>query len=263
MTDNNNISFTLITGSSSGIGKALARECASRGMNLYLVSLPGTGLPELAGELSETYGIRTEYLETDLEAEHSHNEVCRFSEEKQLRINMLINNVGVGYNGDFENMEETHITRMMMLNMKTTTLLTQMALPELKRHPKAYILNLCSMAAFIPIPGKSIYSATKAYVLYFTKSLQYELKGTGIQVSCVVPAGVPTNRNVIERIKHTSWIGKKLTQSPETVARYAISGLFEKKTVIFPGNKLKTFFLGASIIPQGLVNRIMTREFRK
>ncbi|MFZ5432103.1 MAG: SDR family NAD(P)-dependent oxidoreductase [Bacteroidota bacterium] len=263
MTENNKNTYTLITGASSGIGMALARECASRGMNLYLVSLPGTGLPELASELSDACGIQTEFLETDLEAEQSHAEVYRYSQERQLRINMLINNVGVGYNGDFEKMEEAHITRMMMLNMKTTTLLTQLALPELKSHHRAYILNLCSMAAFIPIPGKSIYSATKAYVLYFTKSLQSELKATGIQVSCVVPAGVPTNSNVIDRIKHTSWFGKKLIQSPETVARHALTGLFAGKTVIFPGNKLKALYLAGSILPQGLVNRLMTKEFRK
>jgi uncharacterized protein len=152
---------------------------------------------------------------------------------------------------------------MLILNIRTTTLLTQAFLPELQKSPKAYILNLGSMAAFTPLPGKSIYSASKAYILYFSKALQLELQHTGISVSCVVPMGVPTNKQVIERIRHASWFGRHFTMTPEQVAFQSINGMLKGRSIIFPGRELKTFFWISGIIPQGIVNALMKREFSR
>ena len=263
MHNNNCRHFTLITGASSGIGKALAFECASRGMNVFLVSLPGTGLPEITGTISKQFNVDAGYLETDLSEPSAHMTVFEQVKIRKITINMLINNVGVGYNGRFEDLSEIHINEMLLLNLRATTLLTQVFLPELKKSGEAHILFLGSMAAFMPLPGKSIYSASKAYILYLSRALQMELHGTGIKVSCVVPMGVPTNKNVIDRINHSSWFGRHMTKTPEEVAFLAIDGMLKGKGIIFPGRKLKSFFWMAGIIPQGILFKAVKKEFSR
>lgn len=263
MNNEQNGLFTLITGASSGIGKALAFECASRGMHVFLVSLPGTGLPGISGEIANQFKVRAEYLETDLSEPAAHQTVLEQVKNRNISINMLVNNVGVGYNGRLEELSEVQISEMLLLNLRATTLLTQVFLPELKKSGNAHILFLGSMAAFMPLPGKSIYSASKAYILYFSRALQMELQDTGIQVSCVVPMGVPTNKNVIDRIKHSSWFGRHLIKSPEEVAFLSIDGMMKGKSIIFPGSNLKSFFWMAGIIPQGILLSAMKKEFSR
>jgi len=253
--------FTLITGASSGIGKALAFECAKRGMNLFLISLPETGLPDMAKKISDEYYVEIKYFEINLTDENAHNAIHNQLLSNNITINILINNVGVGYNGYFEKLTEDKISDMLMLNIRMTTLLTQIMVPELKKLPKAYILNISSFAAFSPLPGKSIYAASKAYVLYFTRAIRQELKSTNISVSGLFPAGVPTNSLVQERIRKSGWLSKSMVLSPEKTARTAISGLLKGKEIIIPGNRTKAIFLLGSWMPQGLVLKMITREF--
>jgi len=254
---------TLITGASSGIGKALATECAKRGMNLLLVSLPQTGLKEFSEELRSTFGITVNYLETDLLTKDSHKEVFEFAHNNNFLINVLINNVGVGYNGRFDAMQEQKVSNMLQLNIMTTTLLTQIFLPDLQKGPKAHILNMGSFCSFTPLPGKSVYAASKAYILFLTKALRNELKGSKITVSAVFPAGVPTNQQVASRIKKSGWLGQSLSSSTEEVARRAIEGMLKGKEIIFPKKRLKTFFFFARGLPHGLLLYLLAREFRR
>lgn len=251
----------LITGASSGIGKALAIECAKKGMNLLLVSLPQTGLQELCHELRNTFGITVYYFETDLLEKDSHLEVLEFARKSTLMVNVLINNVGVGYNGRFDAMPEQKVSNMLQLNIITTTLLTQAFLPELQKAPRAHILNLGSLGSFSPLPGKSVYAASKAYILYLTKALRHELNGSKITVSAVFPAGVPTNQVVASRIKKSGRVGRSLSSTAEEVARCSIDGMLKGKEVILPGKRLKSFLLIAKALPQGFLIHLMAREF--
>jgi NAD+-dependent farnesol dehydrogenase len=254
--------YTLITGASSGIGKALSEECAQRGMNLFLVSLPNTGLPEIASELCSRYGIHCAVLEMDLQQQGSHHKVYEFARERGLKVNVLINNVGTGFNGKLETMSEYEISNMLMLNMVATTLLTQLFLPDLRTAPKSHILNFSSLAAFLPLPGKCVYAASKAYVMYLTRALRRELRGSSVNVSGVFPAGVPTNKLVLERIRRSTKLAQSLTSSVEQVAREGIDGMLKNKAVIFPGRKLKSFVFTFSVVPQGFMLYLAEKEFR-
>jgi uncharacterized protein len=255
--------FTVITGASSGIGKALAEECAGRKMNLYLIDLPGTGLPSFSKEMSLNHQISVEFLEIDLSGVNAHQEVFNFSSSKNLHINTLINNVGIGHNGNLETLSEEKVTEMLLLNARITTLLIRLYIPELKKQEQAYILNMCSMGAFLPLPGKSVYSASKAYVLFLTRAVQYELRATGISVSAAFPAGVPTNDTVKERIQNSGTIARSLVKTAGYVARQAIKGMLRKQEIIFPGNRIKAFFFLFSALPQGIALKLMYREFLK
>lgn len=255
--------YTLITGASSGIGKALAVECATRGQNLFLIDLPGTGLPKLSTSLSELYGVHTCILETDLSRYDAHQEIFGYVISQNISVNILINNVGSGHNGNLENTDDIKITSMILLNMNTTTLLCKVFLPMLKENSRSFILNVCSLAAFTPLPGKSVYAASKAFVLFFSKALNAELSQSGVSVSAVFPAGVPTNDLVKKRISQSSRIAKFLVTDAELVARRAIEGMFRRKEIIFPGKRIKAIFYASSFVPQGLVLRFMSGEFKR
>jgi NAD+-dependent farnesol dehydrogenase len=255
--------YTVITGASSGIGRALAMECAQKGMNLLLVSLPNTGLPEFASELEQYFEISVKFQEINLCDNNAQTKVLHFTNENKLKVNCLINNVGVGFNGQFEAMPAEKITQMFMLNMLTTTLMTQLFVPILRQAPRGYILNMGSLAAFSALPGKSIYAASKAYVMYLTRALASELKGSNLSVTGVFPAGVPTNHLVKNRLDKGTILARSLTTSMEEVARCSIDGMLKGKEIVFPGRKLKTFYHTAAFLPQGLILYFATREFRR
>jgi len=255
--------YTLITGASQGIGKALARECAGRKMNLFLVSLPGTGLPALAESLSEENGVRVEILETDLMQPESLQIIASSLINNGISVDTLINNVGVGYNGHFPKLESDKIIRMIMLNMQTTTLLTLLLLPDMISLPRARIMNMCSIASWLPLPGKSIYSATKAYVLYFSEALRQELKHTGITVTSVSPLGVPTNDQVRERIKSSGIVARKAVMETGEIARIAVEGMVKGEKTIIPGKMNKLVFTVANLLPFGLVMQMARKEIMR
>ncbi len=260
---NKTISCTLITGASSGIGEAFSRECAKRGQNLLLVSMPKTGLPALAYEIKQTYGVACRFFETDLCQENSYKIVFEYAKINNLKISALINNVGVGYNGSFGSMGDYKLRNMICLNVLTTTLFTQEYLALLQNEKKPFILNVGSLGSFAPTPGKSIYSATKAYVLFFTKSLRVELKTTNITVAAVFPAGVPTNQKIISRIEKQGRLAKSLTTTAAMVAHKGLEGVINGQEIIFPSKRLKSFFFSARILPYGILLKLLEREFRR
>lgn len=255
--------YTLITGASSGIGKALALESARNGLNLFLVSLPETGLPEFARELGHVYGISTHYFEINLCDNDAHQKVLSYAVEKELKVNILINNVGTGFSCRFESLSEQSITTMFLLNILTTTLMTKAFLPELQKADKAYLMNIVSFAAFSPLPGKSVYAASKAYVMYLTKALRRELKASHVSVTGVFPGGVATNEMVRRRIEMGKWTAKQMSTSAEEVALLSIAGMFAGKGTVIPGRKLKTVFYTGNLIPQGIVLYLAENELKK
>ncbi len=255
--------WTLITGASQGIGKAMAIDCAKRNMNLFLVALPHSGLKELSEWLRGNYPVKVEYLETDLTQDDSYNNIYRTSKEKGLTINILINNAGIGYNGNLESMSAENIDKMIMLNVWATTMLTYIFLKDFIALPKAYILNMGSMAAYSPLPGKSIYAATKAFIMFFSKALGKELRNTNVSVTSVYPYGVLTNHIVKERIEKSGLLSKSAVMPAEEVARISIAGMLKGKSILIPGKMGKVLFYTGFIVPQGLVLKILERELKK
>ncbi len=255
--------FTLITGASSGIGRALAFECARRHMNLFLVSLPETGLEEVAAEITAQYPVTTRTLTTDLTCPESYLQVYDQARARGIRVNNLINNAGIGYNGYLKEMDPQKVDQMILLNLRATTLITSVFLKELTAYPRSHILNICSMAAFLPVPGKSVYSASKAYTLFFSKSLRAELRHTGVSVTAVCPWGVRTSDAVRERIQNSGVVSRTMAMDPEEVARVSVEAMLRRKSVVIPGHKGRLFFYLGQIVPQGIVLRVMENELRK
>lgn len=234
--------YALITGASTGLGKAFALECARRGKNVLLVSLPGEGLENLVRQIGHQYNVETAFFEVDLTEEDAVHRLTAWALER-FRIDMLINNAGFGGSMKLEKTPLEYLDKMIKLNVRATSLLSYMLIPELKSHPRAYILNVSSTIAFNPVAYKTFYPGSKAYVYFLSRGLNYELKGSGTQVSVLLAGPMKTNAFVTDSINKQGWRAKFITLEPEAMAKTAIEELLKNREVIIPGwaNKLSVF----------------------
>lgn len=256
-----NNKFTLITGASTGLGKQFAIECAKRDKNLILTALPGEQIQKLKSDLAEEYNISVHCFETDL-TENGAVEKLVSSIHNDFEIDMLINNAGVGGTIPFLEATPDYFDQIVLLNMRVTVLLTRLLLPILKKQKKAYILNIASMASFGPMPFKTIYPASKAFVYSFSRGLGAELKGTGVHVSVAHPGGMKTNAEVTSRIENHSKIIQATILSAEKVAQICIRQLLKNDELIIPGFMNKVSWLILKIIPVWLRLNIMRNSLQ-
>lgn len=257
----NDIYYTLITGASSGIGGALAEEFARRHRNLLLISLPDTGLEKFCEKLTSKYNVLCRFFEIDMLDSKAPDKIRGFVQDKNLRINILINNVGAGHAGNMGDYSTEEIDEMILLNIRSTTHLTNLFIEELKSHPESFILNMGSFGAFVPTPHKSIYMASKAYIYYFSCGLSAELKNSSVKVCIAMPGSVRSNKKMIDRIKSDGAMSNFMALTPGEVAKYVVPRLFSGEKVIIPGMVTKAvYFLGLAL-PYALILYFMKNMF--
>lgn len=179
--------YTLITGASSGIGKETVFEYARHGHDLIIVARRTEKLEEIRTELISRYKINVEVITLDLSNIDSAEALFQKVSEKGFRIETLINNAGFGISGNFETNDLKKLEEMMVLNMVTLTKICRLFISELKNSGGGTIINIASTAAFQPVPGLAVYSATKSYVLNFSEALNFELKKDKIKVLAICP----------------------------------------------------------------------------
>lgn len=264
MNENKN-PYTLITGAGAGLGKAFAFECAKQKMNIILVSLWGEKLKELCHHLAGEYHVKARYFETDLTKKKSILDLHQWITDNNLPVNMLINNAGTGGSMPFDRSDIDYIDRIIMLNIRALSLLSRLLISELKKHPKSYILNVSSMTAYSPIPYKTVYPASKAFVYSFSRSLREELKHSSINVCVMNPGPILTNADVLERIKRQGWLGKVNALTAQRVAKISLTAMLRGKLVIVPGIMSNINLLLIRIVPCRfrllLMSRVLRREF--
>lgn len=241
----------LVTGASMGLGRALARECAGRGMRLFLVALPDSGLPALARELKDEYGVEAGWLEGDL-TETETLERLRSGIEAE-GIDLLVNNAGIGTPGHFMDHSLEYHEATIELNALSLVRLVRLFLPDLRRR-KASILNVASLGAFFPMPTMPIYAATKSFVLHFSLALREELGGeVGVSVLC--PNAIRTTEDVSRYIDNLGPLARWACFTPECIARSALDGVARNKAVIVPGTVNRVIASLSQIVPRTLINR--------
>lgn len=256
--------YTLITGASHGIGRALAENCAQRGFNVLLVALPEPLLEETTHKLQADYPNQDfNYLGINLAEKDGSKLIFDWCYNKGYRVNMLINNAGIGNSGPFDSVPFNFYHDQMQLNMTSLVGLTHRFLPVLKDQKRAYVLNVASMAAFYDVPYKSIYSASKKFVLSFSRSLNKELEKTNVTISALCPGGVLTNDDVKLRTQELGLIARKSAMLPEDVAKYTISQLLKGRPVIIPGRITRYFKYFGHILPYRTQLNMMARQFIK
>ena len=255
--------YALITGASLGIGRAMARECAKRGVNLLLVALPGSDLIDLADELRENYAVQVHPFEIDMTSNHAAEEIYDWCKANRYYISILINNAGIGGRECFDSSPTKTIENMLLLNVHATTVLCRLMIPILKQSEKAHILNVSSTAAFFHIPNKVVYSASKAYIYSFSRGLAAELKKSSISISVLCPGGANNRLDPVVKKKLNNELMEFFHLSPEKIASTAIKEMIAGKGVIVPGFASKVYRLVATVLPRPVVAWAVNRIFRE
>ncbi len=258
------MNYALITGSSEGIGKALAEECARNGWNVLLVALPNEKLEHTAMEIAQKFPAQQiATLGIDLTLPTAPRAIYEWVLANDYPVNVLINNAGVGYAGSFETYASPAFFDVLInLNIRATTQITRLLLPELRKQPKSYVLNVSSLATFQPVPYQTVYGGTKAFIYYFSRALREEMRSTNVSVSVVCPGGTNTNEVNRARNKDLKPFAKKSICEAPYVAQIAIRDMLRGKEVIIPG-RINQFVRYASILlPMWLRIRIAGRNLK-
>jgi short-subunit dehydrogenase len=258
-----NKNFALITGASEGFGKSLALECASRNMNLILVALPGSGLNNLACFIERNYGVQVLFFEHDLSKKEECIKLFEEIKQREFKINVLINNAGMGGTHFFEERDTEYYYKQIELNVVAPTLLTHFFLETLEKNSPSYILNVGSLASFFYLPKKGVYGGTKSYLVSFSKSLGRELKSKNIFVSTVCPGGMNTTPILILQNKNMKGMGRWSVMNPEAVAKIAIDGMMAKKEVIIPGFWNRLFMFLDKLLPKWFKEFLTERSMKQ
>ncbi|GAB3325480.1 SDR family oxidoreductase [Larkinella ripae] len=255
--------YVLITGASAGLGKALALELARQGHNLILVALPHENLPELARQIQMTCNVSVEFYETDLCSRPNLEKLVAWLTVSQFSIFYLINNAGIGGSQAFEQADTEKIERILQLNIVGTSLLTRLMLPFLLQFPQSYILNVSSMAAFSPIPYKTVYPASKAFIYSFSLGLRAELSALGVNVSVVHPGPMPHSPENQARLRKHGRLGRMATVPLEVIAQIALRRVEQGQSVIIPGWTNKVGYWMTRWIPWSWRKPLMVSMLRK
>ncbi len=255
--------YTLITGSSQGIGKAYALEFAKRGHNVLLVALPEPKLDETHKEIQGKFNVKVDSLPIDLSEKDAAQKVYDWCKTKKYTVDILVNNAGLAGTSVFDESPIEYSDIRIQVNIRALVLLCRLFIPDLKKLPKAYILNTGSLSAYYSIPYKSVYAASKAFVLSFSKAVKEELHGSSVSLSVVNPNGVYTNEGTFARIKSHGVIGRIVAISADDLAKITIRQMFKGKTVIVPKFVNRVLLFLQKLIPYKLKQSILRKEFMK
>ena len=244
--------ITLITGASAGIGAALARVFGAHGHRLVLVARRQAPMEQLAAEIAAAGGRTAEVLSIDLTQPDATARIAAALAQRGLEPQYVVNNAGFGLVGAAAQRDRGEQLAMIDLNIRSLTDLSLAWVESLERH-RGGILNVASVAAFLPGPRMAIYYASKAYVLSFSEALHHELKPRGVRVTTLCPGPVPTEFQTRAGINRGVVGPAPLTLSAERVAEAGYRGLMRGRRVVIPGlgNKLVANLVRG--LPRGLV----------
>jgi hypothetical protein len=225
----------LITGASAGIGEAFAREFAKNGFDLVLVARRIEKLETIAAELEKKYGIEIRLHPCDLLERSAPEDL--YDACLGLDVDVLVNNAGVMYHGEFSAQELANIDGIIQLNIASLTRLSSLFLQPMLQRNSGRILNITSTTGFQASPTIAVYAASKAYILSFTEALAEELRGTGVHATAFCPGSTDTHMAIesFGEAVHSDPIASLLTMSTKDVAAAGFKACMRGDAVSVPG----------------------------
>ncbi|HZR40861.1 MAG TPA: SDR family oxidoreductase [Ktedonobacteraceae bacterium] len=249
----------LITGASSGIGRAFARALAERGMSVVLVARSEERLRELATELSQRYAVRAEVIAADLSQEGAVRQIQLEVQQRGLVIDMLINNAGFATNGSFETLPPERDHQQVMVDVTAVVDLTHAFVPALlERSPGVAIINVASTAGFQPLPYMAVYGASKAFVLSFSQALTEEYRARGLRVLALCPGATETS--FFDVAGESASVGRRRT--PEQVVTTGLQALEKGSSVVIDGFSNALMAQLPRFFPRWLIARVAGQAVR-
>ena len=225
----------VVTGATQGLGLSLAHQFAGSGHSLVLVARTGPALDEVADALVERYSVVIHTQAADLTTAQGRQSVADAIEKAGLEVDYLVNNAAAGQSGFFHEADRAQLTELVDLNVAALTNLTRRYLPGMIERGRGGVLNVASLAGFVPGPYQAVYYATKAYVMSLTEALAHEVSGSGVKIAVLAPGPVATGFHERIGCEHSFYIRFLGALSPETVARIGYTKFLRGHTVIVPG----------------------------
>jgi short-subunit dehydrogenase len=246
----------LVTGASSGIGAAIARQLAAKGVNLVLVARREKELEAIAAECA---GVSVETLVLDLGAPRAAMAAWTTA-NLNGPVDICVNNAGFGYHRRFEDVDVGRDLEMIQLNITTLVELSKLFVQaRAGKAGRGYLMNVGSIAAYQSTPNFAVYAATKAFVRNFTEALAYEHAGSNVSITCLSPGGTKTEFHALAGAGTYSLLAKKSMMSAEKCARIGIAAMEGGRRNIITGfmNKLSCF--GVRLVPRRFAAWVSTR----
>jgi short-subunit dehydrogenase len=253
------VPLALVTGASSGIGLELARVLGRHGHDLVLVARRRDRLQEVAGALAKELGVSVSAIAADLASPDAPKAIVAELGERATRLDVLVNNAGVGTYGLFADTPIERQLEMIRINVAAPTHLTGLVLPSMLERGSGRILNVASTAAFQPGPLMAVYYATKAYVLSFSEALANETAGTGVTVSALCPGPTSTEFQARAGFGRVPLFRGPLVKDAAAVARAGYEGMMRGKRIVIPGVANRVLVHAERLTPRRLVIAITRR----
>lgn len=245
---------TLITGASAGIGEALAEQFAANGHDVVLVARRESELVRVADRLEDDHGVTAHVVTKDLASREAPHELYAETTERDITVDILVNNVGIGTQGAFVENDLDRELDQMQLNMVTPTQLIHLYGGDMADRGGGGVLNVASTAAWFPGPFMAIYYASKAYMKNFSEGIAEELRPEGVDVTVLCPGPVETEFQSRAGNEDTP-LGSGEMQSAEMVANAGYEGLQNGETVVVTGWKYRLLTKLSNVLPNRLTRK--------
>jgi len=255
----------LITGVTAGIGEEFARQLAPEAKTLVLVARRTDRLESLEQELlASNPHLEIHCRPVDLADETQIDGLLHWLYTSELRVNVLINNAGLGDHGDFAGSDWGKIKQIIAVNITALTKLTYSLLPMLRQGPHGAIINVSSIVSLIPIPNSAVYAASKAYVTSLSEAVRAELRGTGISVTTVCPGPVETEFGIVAERKGSGHMPPPavLRIPASQVAHESLLAAANDRARVLPGLRVAIFMAVICALPMFILRLLLNKAAR-
>lgn len=246
--------YALVTGATSGIGLEIALNFARDGIHLILVARREEKLNEIRERIEAQYGVKVLVLAKDLTREEAPDEIHEEVERRGIRVDYLINNAGFGSFGRLKDTDYEKEKDLVKLNVLSLLQMNKLFIPAMVERHFGYVMNVASLAAFMPGPVMANYYASKAYVLSLSEAMHEELKEEGVKVSALCPGPVRTEFQERAEMEKTD-TAKAFIMEAKKVADAGYIGLWRGKAVVIPGTFEKMVPVLTKLMPRCLVRK--------
>lgn len=243
----------IVTGSASGIGLEMAKILAAKGYDLYLVDVQQEGLEKIKTEIEKDFSVKVILHCLDLSQLNASEIIYKDCIQKELDIDVLINNAGFFFFSEVAQAEIEKSSRMVQLHVHTPSMLAIYFAKQMKEKKRGCILMVSSISAYKDFPGIGFYAASKSYIKSFCRSMRYEMKYYGVHVTTLCPGATATNLydpNIIDVEKGKRW---GIMMDAKKVANAGIRGMFNNRAIVIPGLVTKLMTLFSILTPNWII----------
>lgn len=248
------MSYALITGASSGIGRCYVNEMAARGYNIIAISNQAEALIQTQAEVERDYNVTVRCICIDLTERNAAHDIFARCEAEAWEVEVLICNAGMLLFSTLMRTEPARLVKIIELHCITVTLLCRLFGQRMKERRKGGILLMSSSTAWLPYPTISHYSATKSYIKNFAFALWYELHRYGVNVTAVFPGAVDTPLYNLEESMRRRFVRLGIMMRPEVIARRGVKALLRGRRRVTPGLFTKIVVAICSLLPARALN---------